>query len=135
MESLASPHRTSACFYRFVMQELSRLKISSDCLIAFWLLAPLCALTGCGSRAGSPAPVSTAPPKADPAEVAVRQAKATAAEKLSKMSDEELDARLGPEVKSFCSHCHAAPEAAEAPREEWRHEVEQAYNFHKHSPR
>ena len=50
------------------------------------------------------------------------------------MSDAELEAAIGPEVHEFCSRCHAMPEASEAPRESWRQESQQAFDFHKKSP-
>jgi hypothetical protein len=59
---------------------------------------------------------------------------ATAAE-IAALSDAELEARIGREVESFCSACHALPQAAEAPREMWRDEVERAYGFQASSPR
>ena len=62
-------------------------------------------------------------------------AKDVAASDYERLSDAELDSRIGPQVGQFCSTCHAVPDAAEAPREEWRHEVEFAYGFHKKSPR
>jgi hypothetical protein len=36
-------------------------------------------------------------------------------------------------VKKFCGRCHAPPDPLEAPREQWRLEVEQGYRFHEGS--
>jgi hypothetical protein len=57
------------------------------------------------------------------------------ARNYARLSDAELEAQVGSQVKVFCATCHALPDASQAPREEWRHEVELAYGFHKKSPR
>ncbi|HEV7224554.1 MAG TPA: VCBS repeat-containing protein [Pirellulales bacterium] len=66
--------------------------------------------------------------------VAAAKTKSTPAE-LAGLTDAQLEARIGPEIQVFCGRCHVVPEASEAPREEWRREVEQAFQFHKSSPR
>ena len=92
--------------------------------------AAACALAGC--TRGAPAPKS-ASEAATSANVARQQVLSEAAE-LAKLSDAELEAKIGPEVQVFCSRCHALPEASEAPREDWRREIQQAFHFHKNSP-
>lgn len=59
---------------------------------------------------------------------------AKSAAEIARLSDAELDSTVGPEIQTFCSRCHALPQANEAPRENWRQEVEQAFGFHKQSP-
>lgn len=66
--------------------------------------------------------------------VAAIDGKAATKTDLSRLGDAELEARVGPEARAFCSRCHALPQADEAPREAWRSEVEQAFKFHKDSP-
>lgn len=53
---------------------------------------------------------------------------------IPRSGDTEQLTNIGPELRAFCSRCHALPEADEAPREAWRGEVEQAFKFHKDSP-
>jgi hypothetical protein len=86
----------------------------------------LFAFAGCGSS--PPAAVVLPPPSSiTPAPAGVA--------KPVKLSDQELEARIGPQVNTFCSQCHAVPNGSEAPRHEWRDEVQQAYGFHANSPR
>lgn len=58
----------------------------------------------------------------------------TAAAKGASLSDEELEAKVGAQVNSLCSKCHALPHPEDVPREAWRGEVEQAYKFRENSP-
>ena len=67
--------------------------------------------------------------------LAANEVTSPSAPDYARLSDAELDSRIGPQVGQFCSTCHPVPDAAEAPREEWRHEVEFAYGFHKKSAR
>lgn len=54
---------------------------------------------------------------------------------LTHLSDAERDERIEPEIKTFCAYCHPLPTADLSPREEWRHEVKEAYEFHRKSGR
>ena len=91
----------------------------------FWLLigVGLGTIGGCGG---------TSPPAAP---AVIPNAKSTAVKDLATLSDQELEAHIGSQVKSFCSDCHVIPSGRETPREEWRKEVEQAFSFHRNSPR
>ena len=88
-----------------------------------------CALAGCTRGAPSPKPVNEERTSSN----AATDVLSVAAE-FAKLSDAELESRIGPEVQGFCSRCHAMPEASEAPREDWRREIQQAFYFHKKSP-
>ena len=89
-----------------------------------------CAVSGCTRGAPTPKPQREGRKIAS---VAEKHAQSAAAE-IAQLSDAELESRIGPEIQTFCSGCHAAPQASEAPREGWRVEVEQAFRFHKKSP-
>jgi hypothetical protein len=80
-------------------------------------------LLGCGG--GSPTVKTEPTPKVqmnDPAS-------------LAKLSDQELETRYGQQIKTMCGYCHENVDGSEASREEWRHEIEQAFKFHRNSPR
>ena len=81
--------------------------------------------TALGCCDSSPLTVAPVPPAKDYASEMAR---------LAKLTDQELEAGIGQQVKSFCGNCHAIPDGTEAPREEWRREVAQAYEFHRDSP-
>ena len=91
--------------------------------------------SGCGGTPPAPSLAATpAPAEADPVAAAEYKARAAAHAARAKLSDEELEAQVGPQARAFCGRCHAMPDASEAPRDNWRQEVEQGYGFHRLSP-
>lgn len=46
----------------------------------------------------------------------------------------DLRREIEPQIEKFCAYCHPAPSPGAAPREDWRHEIELAYGFHRESP-
>src|SRR5262245_10899448 len=50
------------------------------------------------------------------------------------LSDDELQASIGPKVNSFCGYCHPVPTPDLAPRESWRDIVDEGFKFHRNSP-
>ncbi len=54
--------------------------------------------------------------------------------RIAGLTDAQLEASVGAQVKHFCSTCHSPPVPEAAPREEWEHEVDEAYKFHRSSP-
>ncbi len=99
---------------------LRRFVLSSKRLYAAVIL--ICVTVGCSveDNAAGPGAVANKPLHAAPSRAG--------------LNDEQLETAVGPQVEVFCAKCHALPRASDAPREAWRHEVEQAYRFHQTSP-
>lgn len=100
-------------------------------LLAISLVLQMSTVVGLGLILGCG---GTSPPAVTPT-VPAKGSNGTVAADASKISDQEMEARYGSRIKTLCGYCHADVDGSEAPREEWRHEVEQAFKFHRNSPR